>query len=75
MRTLRDGRSESGPAPLLLLCDELAVVGGPALMRQASDNTACCRTYINNTPWHAFGMLCPEWLVCRLKRHQEQLEA
>ena len=37
MRTLRDGSGEAGAAaPLLLLCDTLAVVGGPALLRQAS---------------------------------------
>lgn len=34
LRTLRDGRSaDSAPAALLLLADELAVVGGPALLR------------------------------------------
>jgi hypothetical protein len=37
LRTLREGRAAGeGPAPLLVLRDDLAVVGGPALLRQAS---------------------------------------
>ncbi|KAI3428675.1 hypothetical protein D9Q98_007498 [Chlorella vulgaris] len=36
VRTLREGIPDGGDAaPLLLLCDALAVIGGPALLRQA----------------------------------------
>lgn len=35
VRTLREGIPDGGDAaPLLLLCDALAVIGGPALLRQ-----------------------------------------
>lgn len=37
VRTLRDGRADgAAQAPLLLLCDALSVVGGPALLRRVS---------------------------------------
>ena len=36
LRTLREGPTEAGPAPLLLLCDDLTSVGGPALLRHVS---------------------------------------
>ncbi|KAL4428190.1 hypothetical protein ABPG75_002279 [Micractinium tetrahymenae] len=41
LRTLREGRADPGsPAPLLLLRDALAVVGGPALLRHAVSELA-----------------------------------
>lgn len=37
VRTLRDGRADGAQqAPLLLLADALAVVGGPTLLRRVS---------------------------------------
>lgn len=37
LRTLREGKTDNGAAaPLLLLRDALAVVGGPALLRHVS---------------------------------------